>query len=89
MSYKVLQLFPLSTRGTRMRISIRGPWSAPLTHSQDTEFLRTWLTYDSELDEECAPQQLNWNVILGMVLVFGVSASFWTGVGMAVAEVWG
>jgi hypothetical protein len=87
MSYKLLQLFPLSTRGTRMKISIRGPWSAPPADSNDVRFLRSWLIYDSGLDEPGA-SGFRRNRLLGMAIAVGISASFWSGVGLAFAQVW-
>jgi hypothetical protein len=87
MSYRVSQLSPLtSTEGTHMRIAIQGHLSDPLDLSNAT-FLRSWLVYDSREDDEPA-FRLNWNVALGMLLVTGISAGFWTGVGLLVAQVW-
>ena len=85
MSYKSSQLSPLSTRGTNLRVSIQGPWSSlPLSYHQ-AEFFRSWAVYDPQLD---APRPINRKVILGMILVLGISASFWAGVGIAVAQLW-
>jgi hypothetical protein len=87
MSYRVLQLSPLtSTQRTHMRIAIQGHWNDPLDLSNAT-FLRSWLVYDSREDGEFR-LRLNWNVALGMLLVTGISAGFWTGVAVAVAEIW-
>ena len=87
MSYRVSQLSPLtSTEGTHMRIAIQGRWNDPLDLSNAT-FLRSWVVYDSREDDEPA-FRLNWNVALGMLLVTGISAGFWTGVGLLVAQVW-
>jgi len=85
MSSKSSQLSPLSTRCSNLRISIRGPWSSPSLNCRDVEFFRSWLIYDPELDE---PRRMNREVMLGMALVFGISASFWAGVGLAIAHVW-
>jgi hypothetical protein len=87
MSYRVSQLSPLtSTEGTHMRIAIQGHLNDALNFSNAT-FLRSWVVYDSREDDEPA-FRLNWNVALGMVLVTGISAGFWTGVGLLVAQVW-
>ena len=89
MSYKLLQLSPqTSTRGTSMKIAIEGPWSAPPGNSRDVQFLRSWLEYDSELDEDVAKGRFNWGTISGMALAFVVSAGFWAGVGLIVARIW-
>ena len=87
MSYKVLQLSPLtSTEVTHMRMAVQGHWNDAVDLSNAT-FLRSWMVYDSGEDDEPA-FRLNWNVALGMLLVTGISAGFWTGVGLMVAEVW-
>lgn len=88
MSYKLLQLSPLSTRGTRMKILIRGPWSSPPVRSTDASFLRSWLTYDSALDDPGAPRHFNWNGLLGFVIAAGISASIWAGVSLILAQLW-
>jgi len=85
MSYKSSQLSPLSTRGANLRISIQGPWSSlPLSYTE-AEFFGSSAIYDRQLD---APRPINRYVILGMVLVLGISASFWAGVGLAIAQLW-
>jgi hypothetical protein len=87
MSHKVSQLSPLtSAEGTHMRMAIQGHWNDPLDLS-NAMFLRSWLVYDSGEGDEPA-FRLNWNVALGMLLVTGMSAGFWTGVGLLVAQVW-
>jgi hypothetical protein len=86
MSYKSSQLFPLSTRGANFRISIQRPWSSPAFDYGQAELLRSsWLIYDPELD---APRRMNRDVMLGMALALVISASFWAGVGLAIAQVW-
>ena len=85
MSYKSSQLSPLSTRGANFRISIQGPWTSPSLDSKEVEFFRSWLIYDPELDE---PHRNKRDVVLGMALVFCISASFWAGLGLAIAHVW-
>ena len=84
MSFRVLQLSPLtSTEGTQMRIAIQGPWSSPPGLS-DTQFLRSWLVYDSELEDGEPRSRIH--VALGMLLF--ISVGFWTGVGVLVAQIW-
>jgi hypothetical protein len=93
MSYRVLQLSPLSsTRTTRRRIAVPESWSvrsAPaLDLSLDTGFLRSWLEYDPDLDQGNAYDRTNWGAISGLALSVAVSASFWAGVVWIVARVW-
>jgi hypothetical protein len=88
MSYKLLQLSPLtSTEGTHWRIAIQGHWNDPLDLTNAT-FLRSWMVYESLLDDGESRVHINWNVALGMLMVVGISAGFWTGVGLLVAQVW-
>ncbi len=90
MSYRVMQLSPLSTRSThvKMKILIEGPWSGPLVNSADARFLRSWMVYDSRVGggRDAATSGLNWNAILGLVVIVGASASFWTGVGITLSH---
>jgi hypothetical protein len=86
-SYRVSQLSPLTSTGTQLRIAIQTPWSVPVDLS-DTTFLRSWLVYDCQMDDGGPRGRINWNVALGMLLVLGISTSFWTGVGLFVAQIW-
>ena len=87
MSYKEMQLSPLSTRSTQVKILIEGPWSAPLAQSADARFLRSWMVYDSGVGggTDAATAGFNWNALLGLVVVVGVSAGFWAGVGLTLS----
>jgi len=85
MSYEISQLSPLSTRRANLGVSIQGPWNSPSHNHRNVEFFRCWLIYDQELDP---PRCVNRDVMLGMALVFAISASFWAGVGLAIAQVW-
>lgn len=89
MSYKVLQLSPLSTRGTHVKILIEGPWSTPPANFGGARFLRSWAVYESAVDagHDAATAGFNWNAILGLVVVVGISASFWAGVGITLSHV--
>ena len=91
MSYKPFQLSPqASTRGTRMRIAVQGPWSAPSGNPGDMQFLRSWLEYASELDGDgVARGRVNWGALLGLTLAVGVSGGFWTGIGLLIARLVG
>jgi hypothetical protein len=88
MSYKVLQLSPLSTDGPHVKISIHSAWSAPPSNIHEVSFLRSWLIYDSGPDELGVPGSFNWNGVLGLAIAAGISASFWAAVGLALAQAW-
>jgi hypothetical protein len=82
---QIIAAFPLSTRCINLRIPAQNRWTSLPFNYHEAEFFRSWLVYDLELD---APRRMNRDVILGMGLVLLVSASFWTGVGLAIAQVW-
>ena len=88
MSYKVLQLSPLSTRSMHLRIMIQGPWSAPPPDFPDASFLRSWLVYDSGMPfgRDGAAVGFNWNALLGLLLAVGVSAGAWAGIGLSLSR---
>ncbi len=82
MSYRFWQPSPRkSTRGMKMRMSLRGPWSPALEDSPDEQFLRSWLESDLETEEAEAGGRINWGIVYGLALALGVSATFWFGVG--------
>ena len=88
MSYKS-QLFPLSsTRETPLRQRINQVWGSSPSNLRDIKFLRSWLVYDSELENSRTHGRVNWNMVLGVFLATGVSAGFWTGVGLMIAHAW-
>jgi hypothetical protein len=82
-NYRVL-LSP-ATRGAGIRVVVTTPWSAPPENFQGMRFWRSRLAYDSSTGAR--PARFNWNLILGLVLMLGVSAGFWTAIGLAVSHV--
>jgi len=88
MSYKS-QLFPLSSTSERpLRQRISQAWGSSPSNLQDMKFLRSWFVYDSELENNRTKGRINWNMVLGLFLATGVSAGFWTGVGLMITHVW-
>jgi hypothetical protein len=87
MNYEFLQLSPqASARGNSMRIAIHGPWSAPSGSSRDIQFLRSWLEFDSDSSGRTPRGRFNWGAVAGAALVIGISASFWTGIGLMISR---
>ena len=83
MSYKQSHLTWLSsTQPAHIRLPIRRAWGAAPSNGLDTKFLRSWLVYDSSLEAGKTGGSANWNIILGLSLVVGVSAGFWVAVGL-------
>jgi hypothetical protein len=88
MSYKS-QILPVSTvHETGLSWRIGHSWGSPAENLRDMKFLRSWLVYDSEIQTGYAPRGVNWNVVLGLVLVTAVSAGCWAGLGLMIARVW-
>lgn len=83
MSYKSLQLFPqASTREARAKFTVLSSWSVSPEVLSDSQILRTWFEYDSELAERRAKCGTNWYAVVGLALMVGISGTFWTGVGL-------
>jgi hypothetical protein len=89
MSDKTLQSYPPTGTGRAvLRFGVRSRWGATPENLRDTHLLRNWFEYDSEVSGAGLRKGINWYVIFGMALVIGVSASFWTGVGLMVTRYW-
>jgi len=86
MNYRGFRLCPLaSTRGTSNTKAVRDPSSTSPEGSSEMQFLRCWFEYDSQFDEAVPSGRINWNAVLGIVLVVGISGGFWAGVGWMVS----
>jgi hypothetical protein len=77
------------TRGTSIGEALTGP---PV-NLHDRNFLSSWLVNDSSQNSLVRAQKrcqgpLNWNRVLGLALLVGVGAGFWTAIGLAVAHTW-
>jgi hypothetical protein len=78
-----LQLSPIS-RGS-------GHWPAGFSAKQDSliswenaRFFRSWLVYDSGLESSRTRGRINWNIVMGLIIMAAVSASGWYGVSVLV-----
>jgi len=49
---------------------------------------RNSAVYGSGRDENRAGQLLNWDAIVGTILVIGVGVSFWFGAGLMISRLW-
>jgi hypothetical protein len=86
MSFRASQLSPQGTNAKNLRVVIQNPPSDPPEH-RDMQFWRSWFEFESDdPDEKGSRSKLNWNMLLGVVVVVGISASFWTGVGLLIAR---
>jgi hypothetical protein len=84
MSYKLLQP---STGESSARIAIRGPWNSVAESSQEIAVLRCWFEYDSRMEKQ-GSRRANWDAILGIALIAGLSVGFWAVVGLLVRHYW-
>jgi len=48
--------------------------------------LRRWIEYDSDVAKPGIRQRANWDTILGVALIVGISVIFWVGVGLLVVH---
>jgi hypothetical protein len=86
MSYRVSQLSPqTSTRKTNIRVLIDDGSIAPESLG-NIRWLRSWFEYDARAMEPRSGKRLNWNAMLGLALMLGISSAFWTGVGLMVSR---
>jgi hypothetical protein len=74
-----------AARGTGIRVIVTTPWSDSPQNFQNMRFWRSRLEFDSYRGARQA--RFNWNLILGLVAMVGVSASFWTVLGLTFAHV--
>jgi hypothetical protein len=71
-----------------MRVVVMQPGSASAQDFANFQLWRSWLEFDSELDDKWPRSRVNWYAVLGFAVTLGVSAAFWTGVGVLVAQIW-
>jgi len=82
--YRISQLSPHSTN---IRVRVQNPGNNLPEKFPDMQFWRSWLEFDSEqANERDSRSRVNWNAILGLAVMFGIGAGFWTGVGLLIAR---
>ena len=86
MKDKVSQFFP-RTRSVQpgMATGMSG-WTVGQDGTSETQFLRTWFEFDSQLHRNKQSGRVNWGAIMGLLLVLGISGGAWTGVGYLIAH---
>ena len=89
MNYR-LQFSPISSTGeSHVSRPLREGLGVPSSNWENPKFYRSWLVYDSDLlPTRRIRGRINWNLVLGLVLALGISASFWAGVGLMMARIW-
>jgi hypothetical protein len=82
------RLFPSSSVSEApLQERIGHSWGSAPTNLRDMKFFRSWLVYDSEIQTGVA-RGVNWSVVAGLVLAFGVSAGFWIGLVLMIVRFW-
>jgi hypothetical protein len=71
-----------AARGAGIRVVITTPWSARPDDFESMRFWRSRVEFGAG-----KPGHFNWNLVLGVVVMVGVSASFWTVLGLAISHV--
>ena len=88
MNYR-LQLSPISgSRESRIDLPSRELWEDSFSNWENAKFYRSWLVYDSDLQDEVRRDGMNWSVVLGLTLAAVASISFWVGAGLLLARFW-
>jgi hypothetical protein len=83
-SYRISRLSPLTS--TRVKFAV--PLSTAPDDFRNVQLLRSWFEYDSQLDMSSPRRGIDWNVILGLLLMAGISGGFWTSAAWLVARFW-
>ena len=87
MSYRTSQLSPQSTNAECLRVVLQGPPTDSPEGRPDMQFWRSWVEFDSREGNDKKSHKLNWSAVLGLMVVVGISACFWAGLGVLIARV--
>jgi hypothetical protein len=80
-SYRISQLSPLTSTTVRLAV----PLSTAPDDFRNVYLLRSWLEYDSAVDELGSRRDVRWYKVFGLLVMAGISVSFWTGVAWLIA----
>jgi hypothetical protein len=80
------KLFPVVNTWKAPRQYMGSFWESSPFELRDVQFLRSWLEYDSEFDVQLSGRRVNWNALLGLALVSGVSLTFWAGMAVTISR---
>jgi hypothetical protein len=88
MSYKSKLFPPSSTGETTLRRPIGHSQGSSPPSMREMKFFRSWLVYDSDLENLRTHDRVKSNMVLGLTLATAISAGFWVGVGLMIAHFW-
>jgi hypothetical protein len=78
---------PLSVGRLSQLSAAFGEWPAASSENlADVNLFRSWFLYDSGLRFTASERRTNWNAVMGIGLATIISAGFWTGIGIVVAQ---
>jgi hypothetical protein len=77
-----LQLSPISHSPGHPPAGFGQKKRNPFASWENARFFRSWLVYDSRLEESRAEGSINWSVIIGFLVMLAVSAGGWYGVSL-------
>jgi hypothetical protein len=87
MNYR-LQLSPISHSPGHSSAALGEKKANPLTSWESAKFFRSWLVYDSGLEQRHGRGRINWNFIVGLLVMAAVSAGGWYGVSLLLRYLW-
>ncbi|MGB8731078.1 MAG: hypothetical protein WCC99_07510 [Candidatus Sulfotelmatobacter sp.] len=67
---------------------IQNAWGEPPADPKDAKFIRSWLVYDSVIQGDSGTGRSKRSIAFGLLVAFGISATFWTGIGLIVTRAW-
>jgi len=68
---------------------VPGPGNTPPPENvKEMRVMRSYIEYDSGMDDQKTPVRANWTMIWGIVVVAAVSVGFWAGVWVLVKHYW-
>ena len=71
------------------KIVVPGPGNTPPPENvKEMRVMRSYIEYDSGMDDQKTPVRANWTMIWGIVVVAAVSVGFWAGVWVLVKHYW-
>jgi len=89
MRQKRLRVLPHRDSGEAwFKVVVCAPEGAPGGNLRKMRFARSWIEYDFQVEKPGTRGRANWDIIWGIVLVLGISAGFWAGVGLLVRHYW-
>ncbi len=88
MKYRLPSFSLSGFRGTKRDSLQKNYLPTPSSDWKDSEFFRSWMVYEFDLEGSRSSGRINWNALLGLSLAFSIGAGFWTATGLLIAYLW-